>query len=80
MSRRRWAPHGAYSRIEELESQLRDARRTTDAATDEINKLHDRLTEDARVLADVFNSPSWRLTKPLRQAKHMLSRDQARPK
>jgi len=63
------------SRIGELESQLGDSNRAREDAKDEIKKLHDRLTGDAQVLADVFNSPSWRVTKPLRRAKHLLRGD-----
>ena len=65
-------------RLGELESQLSRARRASDDAQDQIVKLHDRLTQDARVLADVFNSPSWRLTRPLRQARNLLKRGQMR--
>ena len=61
--------------IAELEIQLGDANRSWDYAQEEIKKLQDRLTDDARVLADVFNSPSWRVTKPLRRAKHLLRGD-----
>jgi len=62
-------------RIGELETQLGDANRAAEAAKEQIKKLHDRLTDDAKVLADVFHSPSWRLTKPLRQAKQLLKGD-----
>jgi hypothetical protein len=62
-------------RIAELERQLADANRVTEAALEEIRALDDRLTRSQRVLTDVFNSPSWRVTKPLRQAKQILNRN-----
>jgi Methyltransferase domain len=62
-------------RIAELERELADASRATDAAQDQIRALDDRLTRGQRVLTDVFNSPSWRVTKPLRQAKQILDRN-----
>jgi DNA repair exonuclease SbcCD ATPase subunit len=58
--------------IEELESQLRRLNRAAADTQEEIKKLHDRLTANAQVLSDVFNSPSWRVTKPLRQAKRLV--------
>ncbi len=61
-------------RIAELELQLADANRATEAAQDQIRALDDRLTRGQRVLTDVFNSPSWRVTRPLRQAKQILNR------
>lgn len=62
-------------RIEELESQLNAANRATVDARNEITELNDRLTEQARMLSDVFNSPSWRVTGPLRRAKRLLRGD-----
>jgi hypothetical protein len=62
-------------RIAELERELADANRATEAAQDQIRALDDRLTRGQRVLTDVFNSPSWRVTKPLRQAKQILNRN-----
>ena len=62
-------------RIAELERQLLDANRATEAAQDQVRALDDRLTRGQRVLTDVFNSPSWRVTKPLRQAKQILNRN-----
>lgn len=38
-----------------------------------IAELESELTEARKVLADVFNSASWRLTKPLRTAKHAVA-------
>ncbi len=62
-------------RIAELERELADANRATEAAQDQVRALDDRLTRGQRVLTDVFNSPSWRVTKPLRQAKQILNRN-----
>ena len=61
-------------RIAALEREQADAIRATEAAQDQIRALDDRLTRGQRVLTDVFNSPSWRVTKPLRQAKQILKR------
>ena len=59
-------------RIADLERELEEARRAADAAREQARVLDERLTRSARVLSDVMNSPSWRLTKPLRTAKHFL--------
>jgi cephalosporin hydroxylase len=62
-------------RIAGLERELADASRAIEAAQDQIRALDDRLTRGQRVLTEVFNSPSWRVTKPLRQAKQILNRN-----
>lgn len=61
-------------RIADLEYELTEARRATEAARDEARALDDRLMRSQQVLSDVFNSPSWQLTKPLRSAKSVLRR------
>jgi len=61
-------------RIADLERELADANKATETAREDARLLDERLTRGQRVLTDVFNSPSWRLTKPLRRAKHLLSR------
>jgi hypothetical protein len=59
-------------RIAELERELHESRAAAEAAREHARVLDERLTRSARVLTDVMTSPSWRLTKPLRTAKHML--------
>jgi Methyltransferase domain len=61
-------------RIAELERQLAEARRDAEVARAEAGALDERLTFGEQVLADVFNSPSWRVTQPLRRAKHSVAR------
>jgi len=61
-------------RISELERELADVRADADRARAEAHALDQRLTLGEQVLADVFSSPSWRLTQPLRTAKHSMAR------
>jgi len=61
-------------RIGELERELADVRADAERARAEANALDQRLTFGEQVLADVFSSPSWRLTQPLRSAKHSAAR------
>lgn len=61
-------------RIADLERELDEARTAAEDAHRHIQALDERLTRGQRVLTDVFNSPSWRLTKPLRSTKHILTR------
>lgn len=68
--------------IGELERQLGDAKQATEAANRKIDELYPLLTQarnEAAVahqwLQDVTNSPSWRITAPLRRAKHLLKRN-----
>jgi hypothetical protein len=61
-------------RVADLSASSRKPTGATERARDEARILDERLTRGQRVLADVFNSPSWRLTKPLRSTKHLLSR------
>ena len=62
------------ARIADLEAELSDARQDAERARKEAGELDQRLTQGQQVLADVFNSPSWRVTQPLRTAKHSASR------
>lgn len=55
------------ARVAGLERDLADAR-------EEARVLDQRVSMGNQVLADVFNSPSWRLTQPLRTAKHSVAR------
>ena len=59
-------------RIAELEGELDSARRATEEAQAQVRKLDERLTRGQTVLTNVFNSPSWRVTKPLRATKKLL--------
>jgi SAM-dependent methyltransferase len=62
------------ARIMELERELADARRDAERAREEARVLDQRVTMGDQVLADVFNSLSWRLTQPLRSAKRQVAR------
>lgn len=61
-------------RIADLERDLEAARAATERARGDARVLDERLTMSERVVADVMNSPSWRVTQPLRTAKHSVSR------
>jgi hypothetical protein len=61
-------------RIADLERDLEEANAAAERARIEAQALDERLTQGQRVLNDVFSSPSWRLTQPLRTAKNRLSR------
>jgi len=60
-------------RVAVLERELDEARRAADAARDEARVLDVRLSVSEQVVTDIVNSPSWRLTEPLRAAKHVLA-------
>ena len=62
------------ARIGELENELSEARKAADRTREQIGELDQRVTQGQEVLSDVFSSPSWRLTQPLRTAKHSASR------
>lgn len=62
------------ARIAILERELAEARRDAASARAEAGALDQRVTMGEQVLADVMGSPSWRLTQPLRTAKHSMSR------
>lgn len=62
------------ARIAELERTLADTRADAERARGEAQALDRRLTIGEQALADVLSSPSWRLTQPLRTAKHSASR------
>jgi cephalosporin hydroxylase len=55
-----------------LERELEEARRSVLAAREEARVLEVRLSIGEQVVADLMSSPSWRVTKPLRTAKHVL--------
>jgi hypothetical protein len=57
------------TQITELDRELPDARRDAERARAEAHVLEQRVRTGEQVLADVFNSASWRLTKLLRTAK-----------
>jgi SAM-dependent methyltransferase len=59
-------------RISDLQQQLADERVAHAATRDTAKVLDDRLMRSERVLRDVFGSPSWQVTKPLRYAKRRL--------
>jgi SAM-dependent methyltransferase len=59
-------------RIAELEDALAEAHRGAEAARAEARGLDERLMQAEQVLVNVMNSPSWRVTEPLRQAKKLL--------
>lgn len=60
--------------ISELDQALREARMATDSSRAENRALSERLTFQDRVLSDVFDSLSWRVTKPLRAVKRTTRR------
>jgi SAM-dependent methyltransferase len=59
-------------RISDLQFELAGARRAEESARKEIRHLEERLERAQRVLNEVFTSPSWQATKPLRAAKKLL--------
>jgi SAM-dependent methyltransferase len=61
-------------RIADLEHALVDAHANGGRAQQHAADLDARLMESERVLVDVFASPSWQITKPLRAAKKLLRR------
>lgn len=61
-------------RIEDLDLELKGARAAEAAAQERIRELEDQLMRSSRTLVEVFSSPSWRVTKPLRGAKRLLRR------
>jgi hypothetical protein len=61
-------------RISDLELELAESRKAAEDARKEARSLDEWLMRSQRTYADVINSPSWRLTKPLRAAKRLLNR------
>jgi ubiquinone/menaquinone biosynthesis C-methylase UbiE len=59
-------------RIADLERELVAERGAHQATRDHAEHLDARLMSSERVLRDVFGSPSWQVTKPLRYAKRRL--------
>jgi hypothetical protein len=64
-------------RITQLERELAEAHSDAYNAREEARVLQQRATMGDQVLADVFNSLSWRLTQPLRTAKQFVVRRRA---
>ncbi len=62
------------TRISELERQLTEASRDAESARAQARGLEQRVKSGEQTLADVLGSPSWRLTQPLRTAKHAVTR------
>jgi hypothetical protein len=60
------------AQVADLERELARERQAAQNAREQAAVLDQRLTISERVLADVLNSPSWRVTKPLRSAKRVL--------
>ena len=63
---------GLESRIAELEAILVRTRDEAHAARQQAAELDQRLMRSQQVMVDLYNSPSWQITKPLRRAKHFL--------
>ena len=63
-----------HVQIAELGRELSEARRDAASAREETGVLEQRLTIGEQVLADVFGSPSWRVTRPLRVGKRVVMR------
>lgn len=61
-------------RIADLEYELAETRKADEAAREEVRSLTERLTRAQRNLIEVTTSPSWKLTRPLRDAKRLLNR------
>jgi SAM-dependent methyltransferase len=61
-------------RIADLEYELAEQRKLHDAAREEAQALDERLMRAQRVQVELMNSPSWKLTKPLRVAKRLSRR------
>ena len=70
--RRAAAVPDLHLRLAELERERDEQRRAADSARSEARALDTRLAIGEQVLSDVLTSPSWRVTKPLRTAKHVL--------
>ncbi len=61
-----------HQRIADLERELHAERTAHQATRDHAEHLDARLMRSERVLREVFGSPSWQMTKPLRYAKRRL--------
>jgi hypothetical protein len=59
-------------RTDELERCLADAHRETEAERARARELDEQLMNASQSLVDLLNSPSWRITSPLRRAKQLL--------
>ena len=63
--------------VPELEARITELERELAGTREEARRLHQRVGMGDQMLADVFNSLSWRLTQPLRTAKHSVARIRA---
>jgi 2-polyprenyl-3-methyl-5-hydroxy-6-metoxy-1,4-benzoquinol methylase len=61
-----------HARIDDLTRELADERHAHEQTRDRAETLDERLMSSERVLRQVFSSPSWQVTKPLRYAKRRL--------
>jgi SAM-dependent methyltransferase len=58
--------------IADLTYALAEARTAADTAREQLRELDERFMQAQRTLVEVLESPSWKLTKPLRAAKKRL--------
>ena len=65
---------GLRERIEELERELAAVNEVLESSRAQTRQLDERLMSSERVLREVFGSPSWQVTKPLRYAKRRLTK------
>ena len=61
-----------HLQIADLRYELAGVRASEDALREQIQTLDKRLMAAQRTLVEVMNSPSWKVTKPLRSAKRLL--------
>ncbi len=61
-----------HLQIADLRHELIEARASADGARAQLQELDERFMRAQRTLVDVLESPSWKLTKPLRTVKQRL--------
>ncbi len=61
-----------HLQIADLRHELAEARAAAEGARAQLQELDERFMRAQRTLVEVFQSPSWKLTKPLRTAKQRL--------
>ncbi|MGO9898400.1 MAG: class I SAM-dependent methyltransferase [Solirubrobacteraceae bacterium] len=61
-----------HLQIADLRHELGEARAAADVAREQLRELDERFMRAQRTLVDMLQSPSWKLTKPLRAAKRRL--------
>jgi hypothetical protein len=61
-----------HLQIADLRRELTEARAAADTAREQLHELDERFMRAQRTLVEVLESPSWKLTKPLRAAKKRL--------